>query len=213
MSNSIMRNVKCMGRIGIRVLGMGLLCVLIIVGFGILGGNSFNSVKSELNFVTGYVNLFVILVFGITIVTAYMPIIFSFGSSRKDYFIGKHIVNIIIIFIMLILDIAAYTASNAMKYENIMYLLAMMMCLVGAASLLGILIWKYGMKGYICFCIFCGFIGGFIGGFSSDLAKSAFVKKTLNFSYIGILALVAGIIVYAVSSGFEWKMIRKYEVK
>ncbi len=209
MGESVKTNVKGMSRIAFKVFCMGMICAAIILIFGILGGNGLEEIKYELNFVTGYVNMFIILVFGVTLSTYYIKVVLSFGSTRKGYFIGKNICNIILIAVAIILDILAYAVSDSLKMKTIVLLFAMMFFLTGAGNLIGIVITKYGMKGYIAFVIICGVIGGAVGGSYS----SGWLKKVLNVSYIDLIALAGGIAVYIVMGIVEYKMIDKYEIK
>lgn len=211
MDKSYCRNIKFLSRIVFRVLVMAaaIAAIVLLMNYAEVGKFSINTMKTELGFISGYVCIFTMLVANITIITAYMPIIFSFGSRRKDYFISKQTIIFILIIISIALNVVIDVVSNQYTTRTIVFTIAGMLVCSALSSVFGNVINRFGMAGYIIFVILCGVTGGIIGG----LSGSSIIKDVLATNCIEYITLSASIVIYIAASVLEWNIVKNYELK
>lgn len=207
MDSSYKRNIECFGKLLFRILGMCFLLCLLIIVFNLMSRSSMERMKSSLQFISWYAEVYIILVFNVSFFTSYLPVILSFNTIRKSIFKARLTLNLIIILISVGINIGILSINNKLHAANIFLAISMYLLILGISNLMGILIVKYGKRGYLAFILVGGICGGICGGFSSAIFSA--VKNNIFIISLSIIS----ILIFAISSYFELITLKKYEIK
>ena len=159
---------------------------------------------------TLYFNLFVMLTYVISFTTCYLRVYIAFGSTRSRLFISKNIVALGLICIVNIVDMIVYVIFNKMELTRVIGSIIICILILAAGEILSLIIYKYGMKGYVISCMLGGFVGGLCGG---GVFPASLIRKYLQMPVVCLSVFAVSIIIYAVIEYLEWKMIYKYEIR
>lgn len=145
----------------------------------------------------------------------YMPLTISFGSTRKQAFIGYQAGSwILIIQILLAGKIASLLAgkSNVLLDTNVLLYFGILLFVLGIGQIFAIFIARFGSKGTV---VLFAIVGG-IAGFTS------FFVLVFGFSYINWLSskmviltgvLTGGLVSYILGTGLNYRSTLKLSVK
>ena len=195
-----MTEIKGITRQALKNLLVGfLIFALLIIFFAFLGAPTYSEMSRLGTLYTLYFNLFVMLTYVISFTTCYLRVYIAFGSTRRRLFISKNIVALGLICIVNIVDMIVYVIFDKMELTRII-----------GSIIISLIIYKYGMKGYVISCMLGGFVGGLCGG---GVFSAALIRKYLQIPVVCISVFVGSIIIYAVIEYLEWKMIYKYEIR
>lgn len=210
MDNSILRNMKFISSVVMRTMLMVLAILAVYAVMGVLGGMNIDFMTPGFVFeVVKYTAAFVVMVIEVTIATAYQKLILSLGSRRRDFYIAKYILLLIVFGVtMAILGCMTY-AYDSVKVIDFMYAVAALLAICVFTIFCANMICRFGMVGYVIFCACCGFIGGLIGGLTGVGMKYKILQEEMFPGILIGVAFVAVIIAMIVDK----KMLDSYEIK
>ena len=210
MDRSFISNIKFISFIVMRTFACVIVFDAVYLLLMLYSGMKISEISVEnVYWMVQFIATFVFLIIQITLCTAYQKIILTLGSRRKDFFMAKYF----LVFAVIVIT-AAVLGGMTYVYESIsivqyMYSLAMILGVNIITILCANMIEKFGMTGYIIFCVICGFIGGFIGGGVGALMKYKILKSVMVQTALTILATIVMIIVMALDK----KWLDSYEIK
>ncbi len=216
MSNEIKKCMKAMMQVVGRMMFVAAVVIAGLVVMDMLGGaGSFGIDTEDVEMMALYVSLFAVLGLNVTITTAYLSTMLSCGARRSDIIKAKYILMGIIIVVNLAVNVLINIINGQKLYLDIMYLADGMITVTIVTIICGFLISKYGAKGYVIFCLVCGFVGGFVGAmigitFSPTTNKvfSFFMRKEVP-AVIFVVLLVVAYQVYVL----DRKTLYTYEIR
>lgn len=133
------------------------------------------------------------------------------GSGKYSFFVAKHIAYIILAIILSVINIIAYMAADRLKTSNCLIMAGSMFLCLLFGNVLGNVIWRYGNLGRVIYIIICGMIGATVSILhASDMLRGVF---SVNMLYLGVLLLLISIAAYIPALIFDWKCIKKYEIR
>lgn len=135
---------------------------------------------------TLYFNLFVMLTYVISFTTCYLRVYIAFGSTRRRLFISKNIVALGLICIVNIVDMIVYVIFDKMELTRIIGSIIICILVLAAGEILSLIIYKYGMKGYVISCMLGGFVGGLCGG---GVFPASLIRKYLQMPVVCLSVL------------------------
>lgn len=207
----IKRNIKCMLWIILRSYPVVILCIAIIAGMEILGGTGIKIVISEIPRIIPFFNIYILMVISVSVSIGYFPVMLSMGSGKYSFFVAKHITYIISAIILSVINIITYMAADRLKTSNCLIMAGSMFLCLLFGNVLGNVIWRYGNLGRIIYIIICGMIGATVSILhASDMLRGIF---SVNKFYLGVLLLLISIAAYLPALIFDWKCIKKYEIR
>lgn len=210
MDRSFISNIKFISFIVMRTFACVIVFDAVYLLLMLYSGMKISEISVEnVYWMVQFIATFMFLIIQITLCTAYQKIILTLGSRRKDFFMAKYF----LVFAVIVIT-AAVLGGMTYVYDSIsivqyMYSLAMILGVNIITILCANMIEKFGMTGYIIFCVICGFIGGFIGGGVGALMKYKILKSVMVPTALTILATVVMIIVMALDK----KWLDSYEIK
>lgn len=207
MNLSIKKNIECLGQILLKIIGMCAVVCAIILALGFSSNGNLEGMKDELKFVSWYAEVYILLVFNISFFTSYLPVLLSFNTTRKELFRAKLLLNSLIIIVSSLVNIWVLSINNKLHTTNILLAISMYLIVSAISNIMGVLMAKFGKKGYIVFICLCGVCGGLGASFSSFIFS---IVKNNMFVYI---TTAVCLVLFIVASFSEHRAINKYEVK
>lgn len=211
MENSLLRNVRNISRLALYTISIASITLMAIILFQVVMGaeDIADFTKERIQFYYMYMCLFSIFVFNVRLSVIDSSIIMSFCSRRKDYLAARYLVNAVIIAVLLVIKLFMDIYNGGYKEVNMVLTAAAIAALFGAVNILGIVINKFGMIGYIIFLLVCGFIGGF----TSVILSEDGIGMISEFVGNGMAFLAVSIVFMAISIVAEARVLLNSDIK
>lgn len=151
----------------------------------------------------------------------YVPLLLSFGETRRNVLLGFHYYRLLIIAVTTALCALIWALVpgevSAIGLRSIPTLLCVLLIASAVGSIMGTLFIRWKWLGTLLIILLCGVAGGTVG-FTAAAVEDAFsVANTVKLvSYLLTLPwqlLVAVPVALAADIAFQWKLLRKQEVK
>ena len=207
-SRIIKRNVLFWGKSGLQLTGM-MLIFMVVYGF------LFNMGSSS---IFGIISVLFALIGPISYVGAYLPLVLSFGSGRREAVFGTQIFCIAYgVSSYIIMVLAGIMSSGKLdgKLDVLIAVLFIFMTAVG--QLVSVAQMHFGIKGmiigivFVVLCMVGGIVAG-IGFIDQIMAWINGMQTNVVWILLAIAAIVS-IVLYAVSVMALFREMRHYEVK
>ena len=218
-SRIIKRNVLFWGKSGLQLTGM-MLIFMVVYGFLFNIGSSsiFGDFWKTAYFYGGIISVLFALIGPISYVGAYLPLVLSFGSGRREAVFGTQIFCIAYgVSSYIIMVLAGIMSSGKLdgKLDVLIAVLFVFMTAIG--QLVSVSQMHFGMKGMILgivmvvLCMVGGFVAG-IGFIDEIMVWINGMQTNVVWTLLAIAAIVS-IVLYAVSVTVLFREMRYYEVK
>ncbi|MDE5781769.1 MAG: hypothetical protein K2I03_09920 [Lachnospiraceae bacterium] len=214
MENSILRNIKNISRIALYTISIGIAAMIAITLFQVLldGDDMYEYIKDNLQFYYMYICIFSVFLFNLRLSMTDAPIILSFCSRRKDYLTGKYAVNAVIIATLLVINLCIDIYKGGDRFNSMIFMVSSLAALFGVMNILGIVITKYGVIGYMIFIFGFGFFGGIIAFLLKDSIIGE-VDILANLRSMRVVILAAALTFMVISVIMENRMVMKSDIK
>ena len=218
-SRIIKRNVLFWGKSGLQLTGM-MLIFMVVYGFLFNMGSSsiFGDFWKTAYFYGGIISVLFALIGPISYVGAYLPLVLSFGSGRREAVFGTQIFCIAYgVSSYIIMVLAGIMSSGKLdgKLDVLIAVLFIFMTAVG--QLVSVAQMHFGIKGmiigivFVVLCMVGGIVAG-IGFIDQIMAWINRIQTNVVWTLLTIAAIVS-IALYAVSVMALFREMRHYEVK
>ena len=206
-SRIIKRNVLFWGKSGLQLTGM-MLIFMVVYGFlfNMGSGSIFGDFWKTAYFYGGIISVLFALIGPVSYMGAYLPLILSFGSGRREVVFGAQIFCI------------AYGVSSYIIMVLAGILIAVLFIFMTAVGqLVSVAQMHFGIKGMIIgivivvLCMVGGFVTGI--GFIDEIMVWINGMKTNVVWILLAIGAIASIALYAVSVTVLFREMRYYEVK
>ena len=218
-SRIIKRNVLFWGKSGLQLTGI-MLIFMVVYGFLFNMGSSsiFGDFWKTAYFYGGIISVLFALIGPISYVGAYLPLVLSFGSGRREAVFGTQIFCIAYgVSSYIIMVLAGIMSSGKLdgKLDVLIAVLFIFMTAVG--QLVSVAQMHFGMKGMILgivmvvLCMVGGFVTG-IGFIDQIMEWINGIHTNVLWILLAIGAMIS-VLLYAVSVTVLFREMRYYEVK
>ena len=218
-SRIIKRNVRFWGKSGLQLTGM-MLIFMVVYGFLFNMGSSsiFGDFWKTAYFYGGIISVLFALIGPVAYVGAYLPLVLSFGSGRREAVFGTQIFCIAYgVSSYIIMVLAGIMSSGKLdgKLDVLIAVLFIFMTAVG--QLVSVAQMHFGIKGmiigivFVVLCMVGGIVAG-IGFIDQIMAWINRIQTNVVWTLLAIAAIVS-IALYAVSVMALFREMRHYEVK
>ncbi len=218
-SRIIKRNVLFWGKSGLQLTGM-MLIFMVVYGFLFNMGSSsiFGDFWKTAYFYGGIISVLFALIGPVAYVGAYLPLVLSFGSGRREAVFGTQIFCIAYgVSSYIIMVLAGIMSSGKLdgKLDVLIAVLFIFMTAVG--QLVSVAQMHFGIKGmiigivFVVLCMVGGIVAG-IGFIDQIMAWINRIQTNVVWTLLAIAAIVS-IALYAVSVMALFREMRHYEVK
>lgn len=218
-SRIIKRNVLFWGKSGLQLSGT-MLIFMVVYGFLFNMGSSsiFGDFWKTAYFYGGIISVLFALIGPISYVGAYLPLVLSFGSGRREAVFGTQIYCVVyVVSAYIILIFTGFMSSEKFngKLNVLIAVLFVFMTAIGQFLLVAQM--HFGIKGMvlgIVLVVLC-MVGGFVAGFGFIGQIMAWING-IHTNVLWILLAIGAMIsvlLYAVSVMVFFCEIRHYEVK
>ena len=218
-SRIIKRNVRFWGKSGLQLTGM-MLIFMVVYGFLFNMGSSsiFGDFWKTAYFYGGIISVLFALIGPVAYVGAYLPLVLSFGSGRREAVFGTQIFCIAYgVSSYIIMVLAGIMSSGKLdgKLDVLIAVLFIFMTAVG--QLVSVAQMHFGIKGmiigivFVVLCMVGGIVAG-IGFIDQIMAWINGMQTNVVWTLLAIAAIVS-IVLYAVSVTVLFREMRYYEVK
>lgn len=218
-SRIIKRNIRFWGKSGLQLTGM-MLIFMVVYGFLFNMGSSsiFGDFWKTAYFYGGIISVLFALIGPISYVGAYLPLVLSFGSGRREAVFGTQIFCIAYgVSSYIIMVLAGIMSSGKLdgKLDVLIAVLFIFMTAVG--QLVSVAQMHFGIKGmiigivFVVLCMVGGIVAG-IGFIDQIMAWINGMQTNVVWTLLAIAAIVS-IVLYAVSVMALFREMRHYEVK
>ena len=169
-------------------------------------------------FYFGMISVITVSIIQILNVSRFIPITISFGSLRKETFVGIQCMNLILV-VQCVAVIGIYllfdsTNFNGMKTFIILVYIILLIIFSGLGQLIGAASIKFGKLGafLIALFIFLMIIGGTVALAFGGASNIDITINDFSLAMKAIAALVA-VIVYIAGSYISYRILQNYEVR
>ncbi len=218
-SRIIKRNIRFWGKSGLQLTGM-MLIFMVVYGFLFNMGSSrvFGDFWKTAYFYGGIISVLFALIGPISYVGAYLPLVLSFGSGRREAVFGTQIFCIAYGVSSYIIMVLAGIMSSGKLDGKLDVLIAVLFIFVTAVGqLVSVAQMHFGMKGMILgivmvvLCMVGGFVTG-IGFIDQIMEWINGIHTNVLWILLAIGAMIS-VLLYAVSVMVLFREMRYYEVK
>lgn len=218
-SSIIKRNVLFWGKSGLQLTGI-MLIFMVVYGFLFNMGSSsiFGDFWKTAYFYGGIISVLFALIGPISYVGAYLPLVLSFGSGRREAVFGTQIFCIAYgVSSYIIMVLAGIMSSGKLDGKLDVLIAVMFIFMTAVGQLVSVAQMHFGMKGMILgivmvvLCMVGGFVTG-IGFIDQIMAWINRIQTNVVWTLLAIAAIVS-IALYAVSVMALFREMRHYEVK
>lgn len=204
-------------RQGLKMVGMLLIACLIYTLLMTLQDDQFiwKDVLILAGSYTLLFGMFLSILFSTTLYTQDIPLVISFGATRREAFWGLQVSRASYTVLMALCAGSLFLMASDISLLDlsfaIPFALAGYLVLHALGAIMSILYVKFQKKGLIAFgtvliCVFIGGLAGFILAVNGDPGFE--LPK-----YTCWLVVAAGVLVYGLVSAWEYRIIRNYNVK
>lgn len=181
-----------------------------------------DSLKEGLSFAPGLImmgGIILIMINALVAIQTTIPMAISFGSTRKEAFIGSQVVNLIMVLQMMVIYIGLIEGMKSNQifegysFSTILLYCGMLLASLGVGQVFAMFLTKLGPKGTAIFSIvliacICGLMGGLMA-INGNLITQLFQ----DIGKLGIVALVGGLVVYVIGAALNLASIKTLQVK
>lgn len=218
-SRIIKRNVRFWGKSGLQLTGM-MLIFMVVYGFLFNMGSSsiFGDFWKTAYFYGGIISVLFALIGPISYVGAYLPLVLSFGSGRREAVFGTQIFCIAYgVSSYIIMVLAGIMSSGKLDGKLDVLIAVMFIFMTAVGQLVSVAQMHFGMKGMILgivmvvLCMVGGFVTG-IGFIDQIMEWINGIHTNVLWILLAIGAMIS-VLLYAVSVTVLFREMRYYEVK
>ncbi len=218
-SRIIKRNVRFWGKSGLKLTGM-MLIFMVVYGFLFNMGSSsiFGDFWKTAYFYGGIISVLFALIGPISYVGAYLPLVLSFGSGRREAVFGTQIFCIAYgVSSYIIMVLAGIMSSGKLDGKLDVLIAVMFIFMTAVGQLVSVAQMHFGMKGMILgivMVVLC-----MVGGFVTGMGFIDQIMEWINGIHTNVLWILLAIgamisvLLYAVSVTVLFREMRYYEVK
>lgn len=218
-SRIIKRNVRFWGKSGLQLTGM-MLIFMVVYGFLFNMGSSsiFGDFWKTAYFYGGIISVLFALIGPISYVGAYLPLVLSFGSGRREAVFGTQIFCIAYgVSSYIIMVLAGIMSSGKLDGKLDVLIAVMFIFMTAVGQLVSVAQMHFGMKGMILgivMVVLC-----MVGGFVTGMGFIDQIMEWINGIHTNVLWILLAIgamisvLLYAVSVTVLFREMRYYEVK
>ena len=218
-SSIIKRNVLFWGKSGLQLTGI-MLIFMVVYGFLFNMGSSsiFGDFWKTAYFYGGIISVLFALIGPISYVGAYLPLVLSFGSGRREAVFGTQIFCIAYgVSSYIIMVLAGIMSSGKLDGKLDVLIAVMFIFMTAVGQLVSVAQMHFGMKGMILgivmvvLCMVGGFVTG-IGFIDQIMEWINGIHTNVLWILLAIGAMIS-VLLYAVSVTVLFREMRYYEVK
>ena len=218
-SRIIKRNVLFWGKSGLQLTGI-MLIFMVVYGFLFNMGSSsiFGDFWKTAYFYGGIISVLFALIGPISYVGAYLPLVLSFGSGRREAVFGTQIFCIAYgVSSYIIMVLAGIMSSGKLDGKLDVLIAVMFIFMTAVGQLVSVAQMHFGMKGMILgivmvvLCMVGGFVTG-IGFIDQIMEWINGIHTNVLWILLAIGAMIS-VLLYAVSVTVLFREMRYYEVK
>lgn len=218
-SRIIKRNVRFWGKSGLQLTGI-MLIFMVVYGFLFNMGSSsiFGDFWKTAYFYGGIISVLFALIGPISYVGAYLPLVLSFGSGRREAVFGTQIFCIAYgVSSYIIMVLAGIMSSGKLDGKLDVLIAVMFIFMTAVGQLVSVAQMHFGMKGMILgivmvvLCMVGGFVTG-IGFIDQIMEWINGIHTNVLWILLAIGAMIS-VLLYAVSVTVLFREMRYYEVK
>ena len=218
-SRIIKRNVLFWGKSGLQLTGT-MLIFMVVYGFLFNMGSSsiFGDFWKTAYFYGGIISVLFALIGPISYVGAYLPLVLSFGSGRREAVFGTQIYcAVYVVSAYIILIFTGFMSSEKFNGKLNVLIAVLFVFMTAIGQLLSVAQMHFGIKGMVLgivlvvLCMVGGFVAG-IGFIGQIMAWINGIHTNVLWILLAIGAMIS-VLLYAVSVMVFFCEIRHYEVK
>ena len=218
-SRIIKRNVLFWGKSGLQLTGM-MLIFMVVYGFlfNMGSGSIFGDFWKTAYFYGGIISVLFALIGPISYVGAYLPLVLSFGSGRREAVFGTQIFCIAYgVSSYIIMVLAGIMSSGKLEGKLDVLIAVLFIFMTAVGQLVSVAQMHFGMKGMILgivmvvLCMVGGFVTG-IGFIDQIMEWINGIHTNVLWILLAIGAMIS-VLLYAVSVTVLFREMRYYEVK
>ena len=218
-SRIIKRNVLFWGKSGLQLTGT-MLIFMVVYGFlfNLGSGSIFGDFWKTAYFYGGIISVLFALIGPISYVGAYLPLVLSFGSGRREAVFGTQIFCVVyVVSAYIILIFTGFMSSEKFDGKLNVLIAVFFVFMTAIGQLLSVAQMHFGIKGMVfgivlvALCMVGGFVAG-IGFIDQIMAWINGIHTNVLWILLAIGAMVS-VLLYAVSVTVLFREMKHYEVK
>ena len=217
------RNLKFWTRYTFESAEATLACAVVLAFVALFGaeGLDFGTFATVMPYFLLISSIFMMLMINTGSQALYVPLLLSFGETRRNVLLGFHYYRALIIAVTLaacaLIWLLAPGEVSAIGLRSIPTLLCMLMIASAVGSIMGTVFVKWRWLGVVIILVICGIAGGTVGFAGAAASDALSVAKTVEIvSYLIKLPwwlLAAVPVSLAADIVFQWLLLRRQEVK
>ena len=217
------RNLKFWTRYTFESAEATLVCAAVLAAVALFGaeGLDFATFATVMPYFLLISSIFMMLMINTGSQALYVPLLLSFGETRRNVLLGFHYYRALIITITLavcaLIWLLAPGEVSAIGLRSIPTLLCVLVIVSAVGSILGTLFVKWKWLGTVIIILICGIAGGTVGFAGASASDALSIAKTVEIvSYLLKLPwwlLAAALVSLGLDVGFQWLLLRRQEVR